>query len=304
MTHSSPSTSDTRLRGAVAIVLGAGIWGLFWIPLRYLENYGFEGLWAVAATLSIPLILSMPFIWKRLASGFDRHFVLLGLIIGFSVVFYFGGVLFSDVVRVIFLFYMLPIWTTLLGRIFNKEEISPRKLIAIAIALLGLYLLLGGGSGWPVPSNIGDFFGLASGFLWASSLVFLRYHSTMNPILATSAPFVFGAPIAIAAALLMMSVAPEYGPPLPPIESIFPGLLFGGFFGLVVLAPSVYGQVWGARLIASSTAALLTMVELITATVSAFLLIGTSLNSTSMIGGLIIAGAAVLDLTAPETRAD
>ena len=74
--------------------------------------------------------------------------------------------------------------------------------------------------------------------------------------------------------------------------------------GLVVLAPSVYGQVWGARLIASSTAALLTMVELITATVSAFLLIGTSLNSTSMIGGLIIAGAAVLDLTAPETRAD
>ena len=304
MTHSSPSTSDTRLRGAVAIVLGAGIWGLFWIPLRYLENYGFEGLWAVAATLSIPLILSMPFIWKRLASGFDRHFVLLGLIIGFSVVFYFGGVLFSDVVRVIFLFYMLPIWTTLLGRIFNKEEISPRKLIAIAIALLGLYLLLGGGSGWPVPSNIGDFFGLASGFLWASSLVFLRYHSTMNPILATSAPFVFGAPIAIVAALLMMSVAPEYGPPLPPIESIFPGLLFGGFFGLVVLAPSVYGQVWGARLIASSTAALLTMVELITATVSAFLLIGTSLNSTSMIGGLIIAGAAVLDLTAPETRAD
>ena len=304
MTHSSPSTSDTRLRGAVAIVLGAGIWGLFWIPLRYLENYGFEGLWAVAATLSVPLILSMPFIWKRVVSGFDRHFVLLGLIIGFSVVFYFGGVLFSDVVRVIFLFYMLPIWTTLLGRIFNKEEISPRKLIAIAIALLGLYLLLGGGSGWPVPSNIGDFFGLASGFLWASSLVFLRYHSTMNPILATSAPFVFGAPIAIAAALLMMSVAPEYGPPLPPIESIFPGLLFGGFFGLVVLAPSVYGQVWGARLIASSTAALLTMVELITATVSAFLLIGTSLNSTSMIGGLIIAGAAVLDLTAPETRAD
>ena len=102
---------------------------------------------------------------------------------------------------------------------------------------------------------------------------------------------------------LMMSVAPEYGPALPEFENLLSGVAFGGFFGLIVLAPSVYGQVWGARLIASSTAALLTMVELITATVSAFLLIGTSLNSTSMIGGLIIAGAAILDLTAPETRA-
>ena len=303
MTQSSSAPPNTRFRGAVAIILGAGIWGLFWIPLRYLSNYGFDGLWAVAATLSVPLLLSLPFIWKRLASGFDRNFVLLGLIIGFSVVFYFGGVLFSDVVRVIFLFYMLPIWTTLLGRIFNKEEISPRKLTAIALALLGLYLLLGGGSGWPIPTNIGDWFGLASGFLWASSLVFLRYHSSMNPILATSAPFVFGAPIAIGAAFLMMSVAPEYGPSLPQSANLLPGLAFGGFFGLLVLAPSVYGQVWGARLIASSTAALLTMVELITATVSAFLLIGTSLNSTSMIGGLIIVAAAVLDLTAPETRA-
>ena len=255
-------------------------------------------------TLAVPLVLAFPFLISRLKNKGDRNFVILGISIGLSVVLYFGGVLFSDVVRVIFLFYMLPIWTTLLGRLFNKELIGPRKLLAIGLALLGLYLLLGGkGGDFPIPSNIGDWFGLASGFLWASSLVFLRHNSSVDPVLSTAAPFVFGAPIAVAAGMLMLVYSPDIGPALPPTENLLPGLAFAGLFGLVVLAPSIYGQVWGARLIPSSTAALLTMVELITATVSAFLLIGTTLGPVALVGGVIIAVAAVLDLTAP-TEAD
>ncbi|MEP1208239.1 MAG: DMT family transporter [Rhizobiaceae bacterium] len=310
-TQANPHSSNQRLRGALSIIFGAGVWGLFWIPLRHLSEYGLEGLWAVAVTLVVPLVLAAPFLMRRLVVNFDRNFIILGLIIGCSVVLYFGGVLFSDVVRVIFLFYMLPIWTTLLGRLINRELIGPRKLCAIALALLGLYLLLGGGDGGggghgdggfgalPIPTNIGDWFGLASGFLWASSLVFLRRNSTFNPIMATAAPFVFGAPIAIIAAILMLYFAPDIAPTLPPATDLLPGLAFAGLFGLVVLAPAIYGQVWGARLMPSSTAALLTMVELITATVSAFLLIGTSLDSTALFGGLLIAAAAVIDLTAP-----
>lgn len=302
-TKANPESTNQRLRGALSILFGAGVWGLFWIPLRYLANFGIEGMWAVAATLAVPLALALPFMFRRLIKRCDSSFVFLGICIGSSVVLYFGGVLFSDVVRVIFLFYMLPIWTTLLGRLFNKELISPRKLIAIIMALLGLYLLLGGANGIPLPSNIGDWFGLASGFLWASSLVFLRHNSTVDPILATAAPFVFGAPIAIVAAVLMMVFAPQLGSSLPVADELFPGLAFAGLFGLIVMAPSIYGQVWGARLIPSSSAALVTMIELITATVSAFILIGTSLDSMALIGGVIIAGAAVFDITAP-TDAD
>ena len=44
----SQNSPNLRLQGALAIVLGAGVWGLFWIPLRHLANYGIEGLWAVA----------------------------------------------------------------------------------------------------------------------------------------------------------------------------------------------------------------------------------------------------------------
>ncbi len=311
--QSSQQNPDQRRHGAIAIFFGAGVWGLFWIPLRHLSNYGLEGLWAVAVTLAMPLLLVLPWIARRLIRQFDRNFVYLGIAIGLSVVLYFGGVLFSDVVRVVFLFYMLPIWTTLLGRLINGEPISPRKLTAIALALSGLYLLLGGGDGGdagvgigiPVPTNLGDWFGLAAGILWASSLVLIRHNSGADPVISTVAPLVFGTPIAFAAAILMLVLAPDISPSPPPFDNnLLFGLGFAGIFGLLVLIPSIYGQVWGARLIPSSTAALLTMSELITATVSAFFLIGTSLAPIALVGGMLIAGAAVLDLTSPIEEDD
>ncbi|NKB54234.1 MAG: EamA family transporter [Rhizobiaceae bacterium] len=308
--NSDQQSSDQRTRGALAIFIGAGVWGLFWIPLRHLTNYGLEGLWAVAVTLAVPLLLILPLTIRRIIRHADRNFVYLGLAIGLSVVLYFGGVLFSDVVRVVFLFYMLPIWTTILGRLINGETIGLRKLVAIALALSGLYLLLGGGGdgahgsgggfGIPLPANIGDWFGLAAGILWASSLVLIRHNSGADPVVNTIAPLVFGTPVAVVAALLMWALAPDISPPAPTMDNrLWFGLVFAGIFGLLVLVPSIYGQVWGARMVPSSTAALLTMIELITASVSAYLLIGTSLGPMALAGGVLIACAAVLDLTAP-----
>jgi drug/metabolite transporter (DMT)-like permease len=56
------------------------------------------------------------------------------------------------------------------------------------------------------------------------------------------------------------------------------------------------GQLWGARLVPATRAALLTMSELLVATVSAALLIGTTLTSVQFIGGLIIIAAVLVDV--------
>ena len=305
MTNPSRSIAgNIRTRASLAIILGAGVWGLFWIPLRHLANYGFDGLWAVAATLGVPVVIGAPFFARKILHEFRLGYALLGIAIGLSVVFYFGGVIFSDVVRVISLFYMLPIWTTLLGRLFLGEKIGPRKLLAIGLALIGLYLMLGGlkdGPGLPIPSNLGDWFGLIAGFFWACTLVIVRFNPEVDPVLNTTAPFVFGFPIAVIGAFLLMTFAPEFGAAPPGIDGLISGLLFAGLFGLLVLGPSVYLQVWGARFLASSTAALLTMVELLAATFSATLLIGTSLQGIELVGCGIILIAVLLDLTAPVT---
>lgn len=105
------TSNKARKYGALAIIVGAGAWGLFWIPLRYLNSIGINGMWAVALVLVLPWLLALPVIMRR-SHLLDRHYVIFGLVIGLSTVFYFGAVIYADVVRVILLFYLLPISAT------------------------------------------------------------------------------------------------------------------------------------------------------------------------------------------------
>ena len=56
------------------------------------------------------------------------------------------------------------------------------------------------------------------------------------------------------------------------------------------------GQLWGARLVPATRAALLTMTELVVATISAWALIGTSMTLLSVLGGLVIVTAVLIDI--------
>ena len=62
------------------------------------------------------------------------------------------------------------------------------------------------------------------------------------------------------------------------------------------MLPSMLGQIWGARRIPAPTAALLTMTEIIVATLSAYFLIGTELGTLAFIGGALIVLAVAIDL--------
>ncbi|MFT5043484.1 MAG: drug/metabolite transporter (DMT)-like permease, partial [Porticoccaceae bacterium] len=67
-------------------------------------------------------------------------------------------------------------------------------------------------------------------------------------------------------------------------------------FGAALIFPSMLSQIWGARRIPAPTAALLTMTEILVATGSAGLLIGTDLPPISLLGGMIIITAVCIDL--------
>ncbi len=291
---------SSRHQGSLSIALGAGIWGLFWIPLRHLDQNGVPGLWAVALTLCASLVVAIPLAcWKGRHIVRDiRWIIIVGFGIGLATVLYFAAVIFSDVIRVIFLFYMLPVWATLTARVLHGEMIRPRQMLAIAIALTGLYLLLGGGGGLPVPQNLGDWFGLGAGFLWGLSLTLIRGNPGIDPYANSAAPFLFGTPIAILLGAILLYLAPGSTDAIPDMEDIVDMLPLSLLFGGLLLWPSMFGQVWGARLVSAPTAALLTMTEILVATISAWLLIGSSLAPISLAGGALILLAAIIDLTA------
>jgi drug/metabolite transporter (DMT)-like permease len=301
MTNNVPiAYTKTDKPGAWAVALGSAVWGLFWMPLRYLEEAGIPGLWAVALVLAAALIPSLLATIKQneLSELTTVNGWYVGIALSTSTVLYFTAILYTDVIRAIFLFYLLPIWTTLSARLLYGEPIRRTQLAIIAAALVGVWLLLGGGFSFPVPNNIGDWCAIAAGFCWGFSLSLLRSREDAPPYASATATIFAGLILSSACAVILQywnskgvasNITPE---PVSLIKTIPLAVAFGA----VLIFPSMLGQIWGARRIPAPTAALLTMTEILVATVSAGILIGTDLPPISMLGGIIIIVAVCIDL--------
>jgi drug/metabolite transporter (DMT)-like permease len=263
-----------------------------------LEDAGIPGLWAVALVLTTAFVPSLlATIWRRELSELTT---VNGWVVGFalstSTVLYFTAVLYTDVIRAIFLFYLLPLWTTLSARLLYGEPIRRAQLAVIAAALVGVWLLLGGGFSFPVPNNVGDWCAIAAGFCWGFSLSLLRSKEDTRPFASTTATLFSGIILSSACALILqywLSVGMHSNPePVSLIKTIPVAVAFGA----ALIFPSMLSQIWGARRIPAPTAALLTMTEILVATGSAGLLIGTDLPPISLLGGMIIITAVCIDL--------
>ena len=69
------------------------------------------------------------------------------------------------------LFYISPVWSTLLGILFLGERLTLNRVLAIILGFSGLAVILGAGEGFPWPRHIGDWFALGAGLTWAIALV-------------------------------------------------------------------------------------------------------------------------------------
>lgn len=300
LTTARTGYTKTDRPGAFAVVAGSAIWGLFWWPLRYLDDAGISGLFAVSLVLAAAVAPALLILYTQRESRelLRRDTWLTGLILGTATILYFTGVLYSDVIRVIFLFYLLPVWTTISARLIYGEPIRRAKLLVIATALCGLWLLLGGGTALPVPKNAGDWCSIGAGLCWGVSLSLLRGREETKPFAATATTLVAALLLSsLLAIIIYLSNTHVPVSSLPGTALDWPLILaLAGLFGAVILFPAMLGQVWGARRIPAPTAALLTMSEIIVATLSAALLIGTELTPLSWLGGGIIILSVCIDL--------
>lgn len=313
---------DTAIdrRGAVAVAAGAAVWGLFWIPLRAIENAGLDGLTVVAiANASAALVLLAASLFgARQTDTLSRktflqpHALLLGLTLGASSVLYMLALLYTDVVRAVFLFYLLPVWAMLAARIFYAEPITPRQLLAVILTIIGVWLLLGGDAEHlSVQPGFGDTLAIAAGMTWGFGLALLGDRNSLPPVTSAIATFVSATALALLALLVVSQLAGSMAlsidlPTSPSPEHVFTigpikGVYYAIAFGVILLLPSVLGQIWGADRLPATLAAVLTTTEILVATVSAVTLIGTSVDTSGALGALFIGAAIWLALRSTRT---
>ncbi len=295
----SASTPNMRLRGSLSILLCASVWGLFWIPLRYFDENGVHGLWAIAALLAACTLVAVPaaIYQKEYRPGELKWILILAWGFGSSHVCYFASLILTDVVRAVMLFYLLPIWATIASKLFYNITIGPQRMIAIALALAGVWLLLGGGS-WPIPQNLGDVLAIFGGMFWALGLTIIRDRNDVGPLAVTGAALAYAFVFAVVLAFAIAAWRPSLETAPPTFDALTAIAIPIIVFGMLIVWPTMSGQLWGARFIPSTTAALLTMSEIVVATISSALLIGSDLGLIAWSGGGLILVAIFLDLYA------
>lgn len=294
-----PGRLGTRAHVAdIAVLISGSIWGLFWMPLHHFARQGISGPWMNLLFFLITALVVAPVIlaggrWRTLTAGN----LLTGLILGGAFAFYTLSLVATDVVRAILLFYVTPIWSTLIGVAFLGRRLTRARVVALVLGLTGLWLILGNVDGWPVPANLGDWLALGGGLLWALGTL-RSYHGPSQPAATALMTFALGGLVIAGGALLLW---PDLGgaPPAPALMGALPVILAVGI-GMFVL-PNV-ALLWAAQRIEAPRVGILLLSEVVTGTLSAALLAQEPFGARQMAGFLLILTAGATDVLAGAAR--
>ncbi|MDG2300015.1 MAG: DMT family transporter [Planktomarina sp.] len=278
-------------RAKLAILYAGGVWGLFWIPLRALEDVGLHGLWVTVVYFIVPTLCLVPIaFWRRKhfrAGGFQLQ--ITAMVSGGALLLYSTSIVYTDVVRAMLLFYLTPIWGTIFARIFLSENITPMRILTIVIAILGMLTIFGLGVRFPMPKNAGDWMGIGSGILWAIAMVRLRLDQDTSSIDMTLGFFFWSLVFAIFIAVIL---APSYVPSVAQTLPAMPLLLI--FMALLIL-PGTYASLWGSKFLSPGVVGLLFMTEIVVGSISVALLAGEPFGIREVVGIVLISGASLIE---------
>ena len=282
---------------SLAVVVSGVLWGLFWMPFRALGDAGFEGGWASLVFYLGSTLVLLPVAllrWHRLRSaGWSLLFT--GAIAGAAFSLYATALLLTEVVRVLLLFYLTPIWGTLLGRLLLGERITANRGVALALGLAGLVVILGFEGGYPLPRNAGDWLALISGIAWAYGS--LRVYSRPSiKVYETVFAFFAGGMLVTAAVALLPIAGNDIVPTWAVLGSGWPWLaLLIAVFGV----PPVVMVLWGAACLSPGRVGILLMGEVVVGVTSAAVWSGEPFGLREVIGTVLIAGAGVIETVHP-----
>lgn len=293
------STSPARAYqiASAAILLIGVMWGFYWIPVRDLAQNGLTGGWGTAAITLAAMVVLAPLVLRRLPDlrQADPVAVISIALGGAAFTLYSIGFIYGRVALVVLLFYLTPVWSTLIARYMLGWDTPRIRILAMGVGLFGLLVMLGAKGDWPIPRNVGEWMGLASGLLWALSSTGIRVKPEIPPI---SAAFVFATGGCIAS-LFCIAILPETAPftDLKP-QTILIALLTGGFWW----ALSIPLLMWATARLEPARVGMLLMSEVLIGILSAAIIAKEHITTLESIGGLLVISAGLIEIWAIKAK--
>jgi drug/metabolite transporter (DMT)-like permease len=192
----------------------------------------------------------------------------------------------------------MPVWAVLFARFLLKEPVTRLAVVRIILALVGAVLVLKPESGGlPVPSGLADWLGLTGGMAFALNNVMIRREADRPRNGRAFAMFIGGLVIPGLVAIGLTATGVIEAPPS------FDGyvLLLAIGLGGAVLIANLALQYGAAKLPANVTAVIM-LIEVVFAAVSAVLVQGTVVTASMITGGALILAASALAALAGKKR--
>jgi len=279
------------------LLFGATTWGIIWYPYRLLEQAGISGVVACFYTYSIALTLgALLFVchWRGLLT-LPKTVLWLALAAGWTNLSYVLAVIDGEVMRVMLLFYLSPLWTLILAHFWLHERVGWLGVITIAISLIGAFIMLWQPSvGLPLPQSNAEWMALSSGIGFALTNVLTRRASHLS--LQAKSMAVWAGVVIMALMFLPFQTA---SPSATGTIAATQWLLMGGV-GLLLMCVTLLVQ-FGITHIPVTRASVIFLFELVVAAATSFWLANEAMSVREWLGGSLIVAAAIFAAKTEKT---
>lgn len=252
------------------------------------------GGWGTIAQYLVSFVVLAPMaVWRwRKGGRTGLGLPLAGLLMGGGIVCYANSFLLTDVMRALLLFYLTPIWATVIEIALLRQPPGWHRAISLPLSLIGVWVAIGQDAGLPLPRNAGDWLALLGGAMFAAGAARVQVSRIEGVFPMLFAFFVYGGMFGIAQALLLTD---ELGPP-PLVESwivLAPwyALLCVGFF-----LPTIAMITWSPGPLGAGLFSILILAELVVGSVSAAIWADEPFGWREVTGSLLILTAGVIEV--------
>ncbi len=295
-------SSKQNVMPIAGILSGALVWGLIWYPYRVLQDAGISGPLATLITYLLAMlfgIFMLPRVVREIRSaGWWALYLVLSA--GWANFGYVLAMLHGEVMRVLLLFYLAPVWTILFSFWLLGERLNRYGYAVIGLSLGGAFTMLWEPAlGMPFPQNRSEWIGLSAGMGFALSNVVSRRASHLS-VEAKSFSIWFGTVV-----LTLPLLGWQGGWQISGIDT--DAWLILGLLGLALCACSFAVQ-YGVTHMPANRAMLLFLFELVVAAIASYFLANEAMGLRDWIGAALIISASLLSgklyaVVSPESSA-
>ncbi len=273
----------------LALVCSSIIWGATWIPLKYFASHGLDGAVLLLLAYGSVAVVGLPLLWRQRKRALAEWRMILGIFVcgGYANVAFNSSVMYGDVVRTMSLFYTLPVWAVLGGLLFLGEKLTPARVLSVVLALCGAWLILGGVNIFSAPPSWTDMLALSSGLAYAANNIIFR--ATPNFPLSPKITLMFFSGAFFSGLVLLSGVQHWPSTAMPSL------LLLACGFGICWMLLANIGTQWAVTHMEAGRAAVIIILELVTAIISSMWINDTSLSTLEWCGAGLIMTAAILE---------